>query len=109
MLLSPAVGKKFFTISQKNVPRPTAIVKVLACQGDKIDLEALVNDAFNETKDGSMKSYLDMMFLRAYGASKDDGKLRVFAVPQVEYMRHIMRRSSAGTLMGVWLIMPSLF
>jgi len=62
------------------------IVKVLAGQGDKIDLEQLVQKAIENMEGDVLKSYTAMPFLRAYGLAEKDGKLRVFTVPKVVHM-----------------------
>ena len=79
------MGKTFFTAS-KAAQYPAGIVKVLAGQGDKIDLELLVQKAIENMEGDVLKSYTAMPFLRAYGLAEKDGKLRVFTVPKVVHM-----------------------
>ena len=79
------MGKTFFTAS-KAAQYPAGIVKVLAGQGDKIDLEQLVQKAIENMEGDVLKSYTAMPFLRAYGLAEKDGKLRVFTVPKVVHM-----------------------
>jgi len=78
----PAVGKTFFTVSRV-ARHPSALVKVLAGQGDTIDLQKLVQKSIDETtKDDPVQNYTEFKFLQLYGLRPKDGKLRVYSVPK---------------------------
>lgn len=75
----------YFTLSTIST-HPSSHVKVLAGQGDKIDVQLLVQKAIEEEEEDSTIAFTDMPFLRIYGIKKGDGKARVFTVPKVVLM-----------------------